>query len=406
MPHWLRKPCAAARRHRQQIEHLENRRLLSVAPLAPMPPSAAWVSPEWPFSPAADHRIIVYDAPVEHASPPATAATERPPAAEVIFIDAGHPRWANDSFAANVSSQPPAGPAFTAGAMNHADLFRPPPTTVSANWSLASASSRLADARDISGGDFGQTVFLVSYGWQFEGFATFTGPDGGFFDGHPRMADFLRAPPSDVRLATSAWDGLRSSNGALAYFDPDTDVERHTTAAFAITFGQSAEGEAAAVGGRPMGGVPSGGDLPDDMDAELAAFDERTVKALVAFEEALRDARAGDFSAQAARRGAEQAASTLAQDVLAPRFALDAAALTVAINDLAAQADELGVGLLEMLSPAASGETALVAGFIGAGLAYRHWRASSRERLREEDDLLSSRFMRGHASIRLRGGSS
>lgn len=406
MPSWLRKPGAAARRHRQQIEHLETRRLLSAAALASEPPRAAWVSQEWPLRPATDHRIIVYEAPLEHAAPPTTAETVQPPAVEVIFIAARHPHWANDSFAAKLIPPSPVEPAFSAGEMNRAELFRPAPTTVSANGPLAAASSRLADAREISGGDFGQTVFLVSYGWQFNGFDTFTGPGGGFFDGRPHMADFLRAPPNDARLATSALDGLRSSNGALAYFDPDTDVERHTTAAFAITFGQSAEGEAAAVGGRPMGGVQPGGTLSDDMDAESGAFDERAVKALVAFEEALREARAGDFSVQAARRGAEQAPSALAQDVLAPRFTFDASALTVAINDLAAQADELGVGLLEMLSPATSGETAIVAGFIGAGLAYRHWRASSRDRRREDDDLLSSRFMRGHASIRLRGGSS
>lgn len=406
MPHWLRKPCAAARRHRQQIEQLEARRLLSAAPLVSAPPSAAWFSPEWPFTPGAGHGIMVYDAAVEHASPPATVATEPPPAAEVIFVTARHSHWANDSFAARFISQPPAEPAFTAGVMDHAELFRPSPTTVSANERLVAASLRLADARAISGGDFGQTVFLVSYSWQLNGFNTFTGPEGGFFDGRPHIADFLRAPPSDVRLAMSALDGLRSSNGALAYFDPDTDVERHATGTIAVTFGQSAEGETAAVGGRPMGGVPPGGDLSDDIEAELGSFDERSVKALVALEEALRDARADDSSAQAARSGGEQAASTLAQDVLAPRFAFDAAALTVAINDLAAQADELGVGLLEMLSPAASGETALVAGFMGAGLAYRHWRASSRDRRREEDDLLASRFMRGHASIRLRGGSS
>jgi hypothetical protein len=55
-----------------------------------------------------------------------------------------------------------------------------------------------------------------------------------------------------------------------------------------------------------------------------------------------------------------------------------------------------------MLSdPVATGEAAIVTGLIGAGLAYRHWRGMEQREQGEEQELLSARFIRGPASLRL-----
>lgn len=382
-----RSSAAAQRRHRQGIEYLETRQLLNVAPTSPEPPAAVWTA-----------RVAAFHE-------PATADLAQRPPVEVIFIADAAVHSAENSMAPKFFGEPPFNvPAFIGKSILDVGVFKPMPAGTSDDASPSAIRS--VDPRGFDPG-FERAVFFVEDGWQPAEFGMFAGPDGTGFDGRPRFAEVLRAPLGDARLAMSPLDGVRSSNGALAYFDSAADGERHATAGFAILFGQSAESEALYKGGRTVGSALSTGPWGHaDDSGPIESAQRSAVGYLVAFNDTAWSASIGAAaSVQAAQQGAEQAAS-LFQDVLAPRFAFDAAALAVAIDDLAAQADELGVGLLELLSPVASGEAALVAGMVGAGLAYRHWRGARRAQQSEEQDMLSSRFIRGPASMRIGGGTS
>ncbi len=441
MPHRLKASgLGGRRRQRQNIEYLETRRLLNAAPVVPEPPAAVWDAALRTVDRFEATHFAAFEAPIEYSSPHAViaegafardpamtdfvtgpphstrvvafdelagAAFAEPPELEVIFLltppfpDAGSP------FVPKPFREPPDAPASTEGTLTHSDFFEASSANTSTGGQVSPSSLWTAEPHGFDA-EFEHAVILVENGWQPGAFGIFAGPDVTLVEAHPRVAELLRDPPGEVRLAMSPADGIRFSNGALAYFDSAADVERHSTIGFGVVIGQSARGEAAAIGGSAIGGVLPNGSWAYGEDAgPVEAAQRGAAWHLVALHEALHSANVGVSSAavQAAQRGAQQAMSLLVREVLAPNFALDAAALTVAMNDFAAQADELGAGLLEILSPVASGEAALVAGVLGAGLAYRHWCGSRCDRRSEEQDLLSSRFIRGHASIRI-GGSS
>lgn len=387
--HTAHRPCRQ-RVYRQSVEYLETRRLLDAVPMLPEPAA------------------IVFSAPSHAANVHQVAGGTEPAPVEVVFIAEPRSQLAENLFDPRLIARSPEVPAFTGELIVNVEIFKPAPANPAINAQLTSPPLPLADPHELDL-SLERAVFLVPGDWQPDSVGMFARPDGISFDAHPRLAELLRAPLGEVRLLMSPADGLRSSNGALAYFDPAADAERHGTTGFAVMFGQSAEGETAAMRGRAVGDVLPVGAWAEAGDAApFESAQHGTVSYLVAFAEAFLNASANDHStaAQAAHGGAEEATSSLAQDVLLPRFAFDAAALTVAINDLADQAEELGAGLLEMLSPVGSGEAAAVAGMVAAGLAYRHWRGSRRDPRAEEQALLSSRFLRGHATIRVEGDSS
>lgn len=432
--------------HSHGVECLENRRLLSATPIAPPlgPAPAAWLgsievvgplemsqgasgralegpsdgpaTPEAPMTFPREQAVRTFDAPLQRIATQEVsweggAMTDRPEptAVEIVLIPAASIGHEETVLAPKFFAQPQVDePLFADRAIVHVDLFKAPPGSISANEQETFSSLRVPGPRGFDP-EFERAVFFVSEGWQPGDLGAFSVPNEITFDVRERPADSLRLQFSDGRLAMSPLDGVRASNGALAYFDAATDVERHAAAGGAALFGQSAEGEAPFAGGRAVG-MARFGELGNagDLSGPMEVAEQSTVGYLVALEEAFRAAALGAYSAtvDTAQVGVEQAASSLVHEVLMPHFAFDAAALSTSLQELAAQADELGVGLWEMLSPIASGEAALVAGIVSAGIVYRHWRGTRRDERAEEQDLLSSRFIRGHASIRIAGGPS
>ena len=120
-----------------------------------------------------------------------------------------------------------------------------------------------------------------------------------------------------------------------------------------------------------------------------------TVSHLVAFNDAEIGA-ANEISSSSAKTTLDpwDQMATALHELLTPRIACDAATLGVALADLMAEADELGVGLLGVLGyPTAVRPAALVAGLVGAGIAYRHWRGGREREAAEKRELLSARFI-------------
>jgi hypothetical protein len=430
---------------RQRIECLENRRLLNAAPfatpLATVP--AAWVGPFEAIGPIQMNHAssggalggpsdgpsdgpsggpAMREAPMTLPWEPqpittqdvtwerdATASGAEPPTVEVVLIPAAAARHEDTTLSPNFFARPQVGePLFADSAIVRVELFRAPPGSSSADEQATSSSVGLPDPRAFDPG-LERAIFFVPESWQPGEPGGLSGSGEITFDVRERPTESLRGQLSDGRLVMSPLDGVRASNGALAYFDAAADGERHASAGVAALFGQNAEAGAPFAGGRAVGTALFGeaGNLGDS-SAPVEVAQQSAVGYLVAIEEAFRRAAAGAYSASvdAAQQGAEQAASSLVQEVLVPHFAFDAAALTAAVNELADQADELGVGLWEMLSPIATGEAALVAGIVAAGIVYRHWRGTRRDEGAEEQDLLSSRFIRGHASLRIARGPS
>ncbi|MGH7140845.1 MAG: hypothetical protein ACREHD_34370, partial [Pirellulales bacterium] len=249
-------------------------------------------------------------------------------------------------------------------------------------------------------------LLFVFQGWQFS-------EAGQIYDGdvsvdlRSRMVDFPHELLADARASVSPVDGVRSAANGSISVEPAGNGERQGSIGLATLLGQSAETEATLVGGGRaiIGASPASaeGSRPDGFSVAHA-----TVGYLVAFEEIAVSAAAGSLSVLRGSRFADDAlAAFVVDDLLTPHFACDAAALSVAITDLAARIDELGVGVLDLLAdPLPVGEAALVAGLVGAGLACRHWRGGRRDERAEQEELLSSRFLRGHASLRLAGGGS
>lgn len=252
-------------------------------------------------------------------------------------------------------------------------------------------------------------ILFVFPGWQFSDVGQIYSEDVSV-DFHSRMVELPHELLADARASMSPVDGVRSSASGSVSVDPAGHGERQASVGLAALLGQNAETEAALVGGRRSivgvsPGIPAAGD-GSKLDGSSAMG--ATVGYLVAFDQIAVSSAAGSLAALSRSRLVEDGlVASLVEDLLTPHFACDAAALSFAINDLAEQVEELGAGFFDLLAdPVTTGEAALVAGLVGAGLAYRHCRGGRRNERAEQEELLSSRFIRGHASLRLAGGGS
>lgn len=284
--------------------------------------------------------------------------------------------------------------SYGVGLQPNGGVFAPSPSDRSSSL-LSFASPPSMDPR-IAGSVSDRESLLVFEESQFSDSGHVYSEDA---SGDPRARLVaLQQMLADERAQISPLDGARSRASGSVAVNPDGDGQRQGSIGFAVVVGQSAETEATfgsrsrTVVGKSVGVGTTGEN--SQTDGYHGAFGELARSAIAGWS-AVASSASDHFS--------DDLLASVVDDLLTPRFTCDAAALSVAIGDIATQVDELGVRLLEMLSdPVVMGETALVAGLVGAGLAYRHRRGERAE----EAELLSSRFIRGHASLRLAGGGS
>ncbi|HVX14254.1 MAG TPA: hypothetical protein VHC22_23915 [Pirellulales bacterium] len=297
-------------------------------------------------------------------------------------------------------SPPGPGDGLVNGFVNRGPLFGPGPFGLAPSGAapappLPSPDSEAAAARGADA--FGRYWTVLFEGLQPADFGDVSGMNGMPFDPHVRFLDLAHDPLTEARSTLSSPDtGHNTTSDILT-----TEADRHVSSTLAALFGQSAETDAVFVGrGRVLGDNQykvGEGSQADEGSREQA------VGYLVAFDKLALGWGLGAAAAAGQAPGASKVAlSFLLNDLLTPSFSCDAAALSIAINDLVAQADEMGGSLLDVFSDVAtSGEAALVTGIVGAGLAYHHWRGEHRRKLSEDRELLSARFIRGPASLRL-----
>jgi hypothetical protein len=448
----IRRPSVDLRAHRvprrrNGFERLEVRQLLSAAPwMGPPDPMSmgAWTKPEMPIARGdavrADHSAFLGPAGGISADPYSAKPSIPPPQAVVLPTPMFKEARAQDE------SQPPepareravliestdetfpAGPAM-------ADGRDPAPSEILVVIPLASpaivqnaAAARLtsSDPAPPAPGTFGVSdlppdsgyvdaraansstdsmMAVIIESWQPTDFGQMGGADEAPPDMRFRAVEVTHEVMVDPRMGMPLVDGSRAP-GANGFAGEEGANQAHhlPTYLFAMVGQAAAEGAVSIAGGPAFGDVHRGfvasGGEGDPSDESLS---ERTaVGYLVAFDEMITTLGIGALGFAERPGETVDAGVPLLHDLLTPQFTCDAAALSVAIDEIAAQAEELGVGLLGMFAdPVALGEAALVAGVVGAGLAYRHWRGGRRQGKDEEQELLSARFIRGHASLRL-----
>ncbi|HWB07907.1 MAG TPA: hypothetical protein VG826_01595 [Pirellulales bacterium] len=223
-------------------------------------------------------------------------------------------------------------------------------------------------------------------------------PGFGPFDPRGRLAELMHDALFAGHLAWSS-DGAHSTTDGALGDDASLEGERH--AINPALFGQSAADDSSFAG---SGRSVMEADRPwFDFEAGEAADapDREAASHLVAAGDATATLASAVWAAGSRAVGAAidgDAFDSALHDLLAPRFAFDAAALSDAIRDLVDDADELGIGLLGLVTdPTRQGEVALVAA-VAAGLAYRHWRGRERREQAESREMLAARFVRGPAS--------
>lgn len=219
--------------------------------------------------------------------------------------------------------------------------------------------------------------------------------DGTPLDFRVRVMELVRDSLIASRLATFSPDPSHTNSEDGSAGGTTTDAHHHPAAAMGLG-GQNADSDATfAVLGRASGNVPQGvsdaSDLSPSDEQKNAA--NAIVDHLLAFGEL-----ASTWSALPTQFSSEstigQTLGSVLHDVLMPRLAIDATALDAAMSDLFAQVDDLGVGLLGMLSdPFTTAEIALAAGVAAAGFVYRHWRGSAGRAETEHRLLLAARFI-------------
>jgi hypothetical protein len=248
-------------------------------------------------------------------------------------------------------------------------------------------------------------VFLE--GWQPMEVSQMSGQDSVPLDGHARYFVVVHESFAESRMAPMLPDSVHLRSIDAFALNKPASGERHLANSLTAPFGPSADADAVfSIRGRAIGAALQNNlvALGEETEATDTANERAAVGYLVAFNNTIVGSLLGAASAAipSSESGESAAVGSLIQDLLTPRLAFNAEALSFAINEFAAQADELGVGLLSMLSdPVATGEAAIVTGLIGAGLAYRHWRGMEQREQGEEQELLSARFIRGPASLRL-----
>ena len=385
---------APRRRCLNSVERLEVRQLLSASPL-PAPPSAApvavWVASVPPAGTADtwhfDRSVTEFHAASGQAVQPFIPAQSSP---EVKAFGAAQP--ADLPRARGAELQP------------IKDLFAPTAT-------LSRFDAILPDSPRGSDATFNRFVLFMSDGWQVAQFGQMPGPEGTSPDPHIRYFELVHESWVESRLAALTPDSVHSADNDAVMVGGARSGERHASASL-VLFGQSAEsdtvfiGRDRSIGDVQRGIVPADGDGSESADN---AAERAIVGYLVAFDEVALGWGVDAVSAVARplESGDRGAVTSLMHELLTPRLTYDAEALSVALTDVVAQAEELGFGLLGMLTdPVASGEAALVTGVVGMGLVYRHWRGGQRREQLEEQELLSARFIHGPASLRLGRRSS
>jgi hypothetical protein len=316
----------------------------------------------------------------------------------VIHFDPGAANLAGSASLRSNSTESPSGPAgflLNRGALFGQTAFGPGSSGLVLTPSSLSPNGGATVGR---GPDpaFGRYWSVLFDGWQQTYFGDVSGMNGAPVDPHVRFLNLAHDPLGEARSMLSSPDTEHTKTSDVL----TTEGDRRVTSALTALFGQSAETDTVLVG---RGRVLGDNHYKTGEGAQANELATEPVGYLVAFDTMALGLGLGAVSAAGQPQVVGQTAfSFLLEDLITPSFSYDTAALSIAINDLVDQADEMGGGLLGMLGDSAtSGEAALVAGLVGAGLAYRHWRGGQRRKLSEDRELLSARFLRGPASLRL-----
>lgn len=365
------------------IERLEGRWLLSVAPL-PAPPE--------------DSHVAVFQA---APAPPTVIVDSGRHDRTLAVMEVGDdqfappPPVAGDPAAPQILDSPAFRLAPLGGVLPLTAVGSPPTTTRAIPAVFAQAGNLDGDS----------SVRFADVAPDFEpliGFATMLVQDDLASDPHLRLFETARESRFDASQPAILPDSARVSPSGGSHDDAILESQRQATPGSATTPGQNAETEAT-FGAGPMTSHLHREELPTE-----AAPSRETVSHLVAFNRSDLDGPTGETAPNGRPSGGNwTAAASVLNDLLVPRFAGDAASLGVALTDLLAEADELGDGLLGLLTgPPVTCEAALVAGLVGAGVAYRHWRGGQRREENEAREVLWATFVSGPASLRIHRSAS
>jgi hypothetical protein len=247
----------------------------------------------------------------------------------------------------------------------------------------------LANSR---GGNDASVRLLAWMAQMAPGDATQGQAQGGPFDFRGRFAQLAHDTLFAEYLARLSDSGHSAIDDA-SNNDASLDRERHGINP--ALFGQSAGDDSmfAGAGRSVVENQPAWLDHEMDETSEAASHLVAVGDTTAAFASAVW--AAGSRALGAALDGDGAALDSALHDLLAPRFAFDAATLSDAIGGLVDEADELGISLLGLLAdPAKRSEMALLAAVV-AGLAYRHWRGQERRAQAESRSMLAARFVTG-----------
>jgi hypothetical protein len=398
-----RYSASGARRPLRGVESLEGRRLLSASP---------WSGPSLQSGGAE------------------SGLTSGQPAAFIDTLHHGHALLTDPASTATAS----VGPAFMRPApyelkssvfrsleVASQDLasarVRPDPLMIESRGSLLAAgnsTSRVTATPPLAMGFqsnrsdtlFNRFIVFMSDSASSLDFGQASVQDGAPLEPHLRFAELMRDSLIAARLAIFSSDAIHPGSDDVSA--GGSAAEGHRRGATHVNlFGQSAESESMSMGaGRASSNAPR--NIVDNLvppDVEQQSATHAPVGHLVAYGDAASARSAATHVARTQTdHGDGQTMGSVLHDLLAPRLAFDSTAMSAAITDLLAEADDLGVGLLGMLTdPLSSGEMAILTGVAAAGFAYRHWRGGDRRAELESRRMLAARFITGCATSRVDG---